>query len=404
MAMPLFAATGTVTGVTAGSDVVSYTFSNLCGSDYATQAVTILPLPDAGTITGPTTNVCVAGTLSLTDASPSGTWSESTGNASVVGGLVSGISAGADAITYAVTNSCGTANALYSINVVTTPSAGTITGATSVCVSATVNMSDAVGSGVWTESTGKVSVSSAGVVTGLSAGTDLLTYTVTYSCGVASATYGMTVNPLADAGTITGSLNLCIGGSPVTLSDIAAGGVWTSSNTSVATVSGGVVSSVALGVANILYSVTNICGTTSALQTVTVNTVVTPKVSYTATSGVGFTSCAGTLVTFSALPVNGGSSPSYQWSVNGTVVGAGATYSYAPANGDVVLCTMTSSMPCVTSATSSYSKTMVVNPVLTPSVTISSGIYTDTVCTGRQRLSLCLLPPMGGQRLYMIGM
>lgn len=49
--------------------------------------------------------------------------------------------------------------------------------------------------------------------------------------------------------------------------------------------------------------------------------------------------CEGTLVTFTAIPVNGGSSPIYQWKVNGINVGTNSTtFTFAPANGDLVLC------------------------------------------------------------------
>jgi uncharacterized protein (TIGR02145 family) len=50
-------------------------------------------------------------------------------------------------------------------------------------------------------------------------------------------------------------------------------------------------------------------------------------------------------VTFTAVPQNGGSSPTYQWKVNGNNVGTGATsYTYNPANLDNVTCTLTSSL------------------------------------------------------------
>src|SRR5205814_8019076 len=53
--------------------------------------------------------------------------------------------------------------------------------------------------------------------------------------------------------------------------------------------------------------------------TMTVNPTVVPAVSIAANPGT--TICAGTSVTFTATPVNGGTTPSYQWKKNGVNVG-----------------------------------------------------------------------------------
>ncbi len=57
--------------------------------------------------------------------------------------------------------------------------------------------------------------------------------------------------------------------------------------------------------------------------------------------------CPGENVSFTAVPFNGGSSPSYQWLVNGIKVGSNLpVYSYNPLNGDAVSCQLTSSNNC----------------------------------------------------------
>ncbi|MDD4554595.1 MAG: FISUMP domain-containing protein [Bacteroidales bacterium] len=84
--------------------------------------------------------------------------------------------------------------------------------------------------------------------------------------------------------------------------------------------------------------------------------------------------CAGTLVTFTAIPVNGGNAPTYQWKVNNLNVGTNSpTYTYAPADGDQVLCVLTSNQACVSGnpATSNKRITAVVQP-FPVSVTISA--------------------------------
>ena len=83
--------------------------------------------------------------------------------------------------------------------------------------------------------------------------------------------------------------------------------------------------------------------------------------------------CAGTSVTFTATPVNGGSSPSYQWRRNATNVGTNSptyiTTSYA--DNDVFTCIMTSNIGgCATgNPATSNPITMTVTPLpITPSV------------------------------------
>ena len=93
--------------------------------------------------------------------------------------------------------------------------------------------------------------------------------------------------------------------------------------------------------------------------------------------------CTGTSVTFTASPVNGGSSPTYQWRVNGTGVGTGASYtSTTLTNGDVVSCVMTSNASCATgSPATSNSVTMSVNPSLPVGVSIAA-VPSGSICSG----------------------
>jgi uncharacterized protein YjdB len=112
-----------------------------------------------------------------------------------------------------------------------------------------------------------------------------------------------------------------------------------------------------------------------------VNVTITPLVTPSVTIASGDTVCSGTFTTFTAVPVNGGGAPSYQWTVNGVTSGGGSAYSYTPSNGDVVNVTMTSSAACATPAMVSGSKTMVVNPSQSPMVTIAANPG-NVVCQG----------------------
>ena len=130
----------------------------------------------------------------------------------------------------------------------------------------------------------------------------------------------------------------------------------------------------------------------SNIMTMTVNPTVPVNVTISASQNPV---CSGTPVTFTAVPDNGGSSPQYNWKVNGMNVGLGlSTFTYAPANNDVVTCVLVSNINCAeNNPATSNQVLMTVNPMLTASVTISAG--TTTVCAGTS-VTLTAIPVNGG--------
>src|SRR5687768_9492810 len=125
----------------------------------------------------------------------------------------------------------------------------------------------------------------------------------------------------------------------------------------------------------------NPANATSNAITMTVGSTVVPGVSISANPGN--TTCAGTNVTFTATPTNGGT-PSYQWRLNGNNVGTNsATYSNnALVNGDVVTVIMTSSLGCANPANAtSNAITMTVGSTVVPAVSISANPG-NTICSG----------------------
>jgi hypothetical protein len=109
--------------------------------------------------------------------------------------------------------------------------------------------------------------------------------------------------------------------------------------------------------------------------------VVTPSVSITANPGT--TVCQGDNVTLSANPVNGGSAPTYQWFVNGNVVGTGPTYmSNTFQDGDQVTVTMTSSSACASPQTVTSSPVVI-------NVTTGSGNQPSVTVTANPGTTLC---------------
>ncbi len=134
---------------------------------------------------------------------------------------------------------------------------------------------------------------------------------------------------------------------------------------------------------------------TSNSITMTVNPNVTASVSISANPAGPV--CAGTNITFTAVPVNGGSSPAYQWKLNGTNVGTNsATYSTTSlSTGDQLMCTMTSNAPCMSgSPANSNTILMTVNPSVTASVNISANPST-TICSGTN-VTFTATPTNGG--------
>ena len=144
-----------------------------------------------------------------------------------------------------------------------------------------------------------------------------------------------------------------------------------------------------------LYITVGGCNSATATASVIVNSSVTPSVSVAANPGS--TICAGTNVTFTATPVNGGATPAYQWRKNGTNVGTNsATYAdNALTTGDVITVRLTSNAICRTLDTvNSAGTTMTVNASLVPSVTVSANPGT-TICTGTN-VTFTATPVNGG--------
>jgi len=92
--------------------------------------------------------------------------------------------------------------------------------------------------------------------------------------------------------------------------------------------------------------------------------------------------CEGSTATFAATTSNKGTSPDFQWVVNGNVVGADdSTYSYVPVPGDQVFCVLTSSEQCASNnPATSDTITLIVNPLLPVGISISAS--ENPVCEG----------------------
>ena len=235
--------------------------------------------------------------------------------------------------------------------------------------------------------------------------------TPTAPCNTSSATSNtvtMTVNPLLtpSVSIAASSTNICSGNSVTfTATPTNGGGTptysWKKNGTTISGATAATFSSNTLSnndVISVDMTTSTACFTVQTVSsnnvTMTVNANLTPSVSI-AESGNNI--CAGTSVTFTATPTNGGSSPTYQWKNNGTTItgATNATYSSSSlANGDVITVVMTTSIACFAASTAtSNGVTMVVNSSFTPSVAIAAS--NNNVCAGTT-LTFTAIPTNGG--------
>jgi len=152
------------------------------------------------------------------------------------------------------------------------PNPGVITGPSSLCVGRHIVLSDIVGPGTWSAVNTRAIVSPTGVVVGAIGGLDTVVYTAVLSCGVASTGKLITIVPLPDTGVIVGLDTICVG-LTVPYTNVAGGGVWSSSNGRVTFVSGGIVTGTAIGVDTIRYTASDSCGTLTAKHPIYVGAV-----------------------------------------------------------------------------------------------------------------------------------
>jgi hypothetical protein len=377
---------GIVSGLAAGTTTISYAVTNSCGTAAATRLITVNPMPAAGTITGTTTLCPSAGTM-LTDAAAGGTWATADAGIATIStsGLLNGIAPGSSMVYYSVTNSCGTAVDSVMIVVNPLPYAGTVSGAAMICATDTISFTATVGTGVWSSvPVGIAAIDATGLVTGMSAGTATISYAVTNSCGTAAATSLIIVNPLPVAYSITGGGAYCEGATGL---DLGLSGSDTGVNYQLyygsapagsflpgtgSPIDFGNYSDTGAYIVIATNPATSCAAVMTGTATVAVNPVVSPSVSLIS-SATNDTVCIGTTMTFTAVAVNGGLLPVYQWSINGSPVATtGNIYSYIPGNGDIVSVELNSSNPCAIPAAAAAFKVITVESPEVPSVAIST--------------------------------
>ncbi|GEM_PF-936198 len=143
-----------------------------------------------------------------------------------------------------------------------------------------------------------------------------------------------------------------------------------------------------------LSGVTASPATSNAIVTTVVG--VTPSVSIALTTGTN-PSCAGENKVFTATPTNGGTTPTYDWKVDGVSTASTSTFTTSTlTSGQVVTCVMTSNNSCASPTTgTSNSITITLNSSTVPSVSIALTTGTNPTCAG-ENLIFTATPTNGG--------
>jgi hypothetical protein len=425
----------TISGTPIASGTFNYSIplTGGCGSVNATGTITVTPANTAGTPSS-TPTLCINNLLipNITIATTGATGISNSG-VSGANGLPAGVSAtwasnlitisgtptAAGTFNYSIplTGGCGSVNATGTIIVTAIPTASIFYAGNPFCTSLSSPQSvilsgtGAYTGGTYSSTTGLTINSSSGAITPSTstAGTYTVTYTIPSSGGCTSVpvTTSVTITALPVATfSYTGTPYCQNASNP--LPTFSGGGVaGTFSSTT-----GLVFVNTSTGQVNLVasttgtYTVTNTiaasggCAQVTASNSITINPNL--PVSITITANPSGPICSGTNVTFTATPVNGGSSPIYQWQKNGLNVGTNS-YIYSNANlvnNDAIRCILTSNTNCPTgNPDTSNVIVMTVNPLLPVSIVISSN-PTGPICSGTSVIFTAIPTNGGASPLY----
>ena len=365
--------TGTWSPALNNTATTTYTFTPTAGQCATTATLTITVNPNITPTFNAVAPICSGATLaalptSSTNATPiTGTWSPALNNTATT--------------TYTFTPTAGQCATTATMDVVITNQiTPAFTQIGSLCQNSAAPSLPATSTnginGTWSPAT--INTTAVGTTT----------YTFTATAGQCATTATMdiviTAKPIADAPanvtscasyTLPALVNGTYYSSPNGVGPIAVGTVITSPQTVY------------------VYAGTSASCSDEHSFTVTITTIVTPSVSIAASTT---SICAGSSITFTATPTNGGSVPTYQWQVNGTNVPAATSSTFTATtlnNGDKVTVVMTSNASCTTTPTATSNAIIVATSSVTPSVSIAAS--TTSICAGSS-ITFTATPTNGG--------
>jgi uncharacterized protein YjdB len=382
-------ASGVVTGITAGTVLISYTNSLGCST---TLPVTVNPMPSV--ITGPT-NVCLSGAYTFTDSMPGGKWysySPAIVRVDSMTGVITGISLGAATIRYEMPTGCFVTKA---VTVYPLPIIFTVTGGGNHCAHDTGVHIGLSGSTVGVNYMLYLGATAVGAFPGTGAPLDFGLHTLAgiYTVRAISTSTFCSVMMVGSAAvgvipSVTPVVNLnvspddtvCVGTTATFTAVGINGGTapvfsWRVNGIPVS-VGGGYAFIPADGdVVTVSMASNAQCAfpsTVSRSITMEVQPFGYPHVSVALLPND--TVCKGTTVTAAAITSYAGSAPAHTWYKNGVVVSyTGSSYSFVANHGDEIFCVLHSNHPCrlANIDSSAHVRATVMDPVL-PIVSINA--------------------------------
>ncbi len=359
---------GLITAISSGT--VTFEFTNdLTGCNSAASSPVVIQSAPTINFSGPTT-ICVNETTSISP-SVGGYWSSTDVSKATINneGIITGVSSGT--VRFIFTNSSsGCVSDTSDVLTILSPAIVEVTGPSSVCIGEISTLSPSSG-GTWTsDNTAIATVDSNGVITGVSAGT--VTFTFLNDSGCSSEPTDEVIIESSPTVEFLGSSSICIG--DVTTLNPSTYGSWTSSDTTIATITNnGIATAIAPGTVTLTFTNTN----TGCIASETAELIVNapPSISISGNTEI----CIGGSTNLQ--PSTGGTWTSSNSNIatilsNGTVTGITA--------GDVTFTFVESSTGCISAESAP------VTVLAKPTVSVEGS---NTICVGS---STTLSPSTGG--------
>lgn len=355
---------GYITTVGPGMDTISYVTPG-CPTKSIMLRVDPLPAPITGS-----SSLCLGSTLTLTDTSPGGSWLSTDMSVATIDGtgLVTDVDPTLGAtttISYTLPTGCTTS---LPITVNYGPTA--IFGTDTVCQGGSLTLHDTTSGGLWSSTLLAVAqvIDSSGVVTGVSAGTAVISYTLSNGCFQAYPFRVVNLTPALLSVATSPGTTVCAG-SMVSFSVTA-----TNAGTPTFEWHKFYLGYPALGSSNVFSDTFThgdvviveafthgVCAThDTVMDTIAMNVIpdVMPYITITKNTLPDTLEYPGQVFTFNSTATWGGTNPRYQWFVNGSPINGATSSTFAAAvyANDTFMCRLISNAPCSTHDTvfSSY--------------------------------------------------